>query len=483
MATYNSLAGYKVKRHEGEITQRFNKGAIESLFTDPITQDWFKEPVYFRGNIYDKHSLQQWFRKSDIDPLTGENIDGNYELIPCNLIKYLIYALEEDGDELIFHSPPNCLQFAQKIATYLPIKTPEMIQDISIIGYMLPYSEYSHTNEIISGEQIKKQFEMNDLSNVDKLVNCTVKNCHPLDKIKAIATEGTTVESNIDNYRLEEYLFVSIVTSKIMKPDDMVISANGYIIDSEFQGMKIDGYRCGSMEEFLSHADVRSCSSFKNMGIRMIESLKPSYIETSYKPVWIWFYPNLGKLKKVSTDDVTMIKIRSAAVKYYESLQLFKLMIQDDPSLAQGLEKLSSMINNDTINRFKKDGPSIDELRESLGIPFIQDKQNTYGYDLSMLNLSNKEFTKKNFKDYCFVGADLRGAVFNGCDISCSSFVGADLRGTEFIACKFNYMREFSGGPFYKTQINNHTKFIISLGPEADMKYFEDLYDDNGMSL
>ena len=96
---------------------------------------------------------------------------------------------------------------------------------------------------------------------------------------------------------------------------------------------------------------------------------------------------------------------------------------------------------------------------------------------------SNKEFNGINFKDYCFVGTDLRNTVFVGCNIMCSSFVGADLRGTDFINCKFSYMQEFSGGPFYKTQINSHTKFVISLGPEADMKYFEELYEDNGMLL
>lgn len=49
------------------------------LFENPLTLDPLKNPVPLVEtlNVYDRETLINWFCKSDIDPLTGINLDNN----------------------------------------------------------------------------------------------------------------------------------------------------------------------------------------------------------------------------------------------------------------------------------------------------------------------------------------------------------------------------------------------------------------------
>ncbi len=488
MDYYICLAGYKVKRYDNEITQIFGKDDIKFLLTDPISLEWFQNPVYFRGNLYEKTTIQKWFRKSDIDPLTGENIDGDSDLIPCNLIKYLLYAFEELEDCLIFHSPPNCLKFAQRIGEYLPIKSIQGkdvdIQDISILGYLDTNEYYTARGSIQKclGVQKNTRFDIRDLSDTEKLENCHVMNCYPLNKIKEISTNGTIIENSINNYKLEEYILVSIATGKVLKPHELFLTKNGYLVDKEYVGTKINAIKSNDISNFLSEADPSKCESFKNIATQFIEKINQNYIETSYKPVWDNFY-GFG-IRSIKDNNNLAIRIRSAAVRYYETLEEFRTLVSNDPTLEIGLKKISDLVTDNIIcqEEFRTGKNIIEDTREKLGIPFIQDPaNNTYGKDLSMLDLSGKMFRYKNFKDYCFVGTNLKGALFMDCEFFCSSFVGANLKGAQFIYCTFNYLQEFNGGPFYKTKIDTNTIFAISLGIEAPEQYFVDLYKENNL--
>lgn len=128
-----------------------------------------------------------------------------------------------------------------------------------------------------------------------------------------------------------------------------------------------------------------------------------------------------------------------------------------DKYIVEAIKNLSSMVTNDNIQ--KKDIVSLrscelTEFRKNMGIPFLVGF-NTFGKDLSLLNLSNKIFTDCTFKDYYFAGCNLSKTKFIRCRFTYCCFVGADMSGTEFNRCELIDILEL-----YQTKANQKIKMI-----------------------
>jgi len=450
---YICLTGDKVKKYENECTEIYDKKDFEFVFTDPISLEYLKEPVYFNNRVYSKSTIIEWLRENDRDPMTNDVIlPQEISLIPINILNYLMYAFEEHNDKLIFHSPPNCIRFAHIIGKYISYVNFDDVCKLSILDY--------------------------------------IKYLEPDDHDKNF----------IRNYSLHDYLMTDIHVGNNMDINNIFLSQNGHLMGGRARDLyeKLNKIKENNQTDFWNY-DLNSniknrIMSNGSMILASIHLIMKNLFEVihkvsidKYEPTHYdeWKFRDYVKKNFKLDDNPTKLQARSSAEKYYEQVMKIERIMNDNKSIKSGFMKISNELSNEKLNEtLKSFNDNIDDMRTTLSLPFVQ-KSNMYGQDFSMYDLSNKVIRNiTTIKDYCFAGTNLENTIFEKCDFFSSTFVKANLKGTKFIGCSFNYLQEFSGGPFYKTIIDENTSFGgCKLGMEAPKKYFEDLYKDNGLEL
>lgn len=486
---YTSLAGQQVKIMEDEKTFIYPKTLLEPLFTDPISKEWLRDPVVLNGNLYDRDSISKWLRISNIDPLTGEDIIGSVRFFPFNIIKFIMYSLEEREEELVFHSPLNSILFAHFYGTVLPFESYTRVNDWTIHTEtkrkMFKYSNVQQFAPELSTSitSFFKEFEceldsiefknesfcnvyFKKLDNVSFL-NCSFTNCFPIEEIKKKSCPNCTFESDLAHFSLEDYLFTDIFTGKQIDFDNIKISESGYIFKPDLMLEHLDAVKtkkegkCSSpfcrphpKERFIDKNFTNKENTSAKVILGGFKDVLDTVQQRFIEPVsWDSYNGSIAFKEPV----VDTIEVRSQAERVYEKVQ--SILSNLDESTKKGFLKLSSMVNTESIK--EADAPAyfnsnLMKMRKILSLPFLVDQEsNTYGQDFSFLTLSGKTITNCAMKDFIFAGADLQNTIFVKCSFMECCFVSCDLRGTTFVDCEFNYEREF-----YKTLSNSNTNFI-----------------------
>jgi len=451
MQYYICLTGDKVKKYEDEKITVFDKKIFEDLLIDSITLDWIKDPVVMNNNIYNRDSLIQWLRKSNKDPLNGIELTNDVNVYPINIIKYLLFCLEEKEDKIIYHSPPNDILFAQFIVTKLPHKKYKHldetdIMEISIVDYMQSFKNYHNYDRNLNCIDFTNIKEKLDLS--DKIfTNCKFRE----DQI--LQLKNCVIENNINHYSIVEYLLACNICGRLNHNKMITITEKGYIIFHELINNKcarvLNDYH---LQYYLDHIGFENRMNCSNVIMRFCEIFKYNIIINNYRPMYI-YHNTFYNLKKKKDKDSTLISAQSAEEIMYTKVLDYRKLIENNKTLKYTLKKISKAVNNGRISiRYKK--CPITKLRKVLKVPFIIEK-GIYSKDLSMLNLSYKEFHGHDFKYYCFAGSDLSGTKFMNCTFSACSFAGSNFDSTKFLNCKFLYRKKF-----YKVDNLNKLNFI-----------------------
>ena len=103
---YTSINGFKIITFEQE-TENYPI-ELKDQFICPISQDVASFPVYLKnsGNIYDRENITEWLATSNIEPVTGIELEeGKIEYLPVLNYFLACLCLEEDEKSLIFHAP------------------------------------------------------------------------------------------------------------------------------------------------------------------------------------------------------------------------------------------------------------------------------------------------------------------------------------------------------------------------------------------
>lgn len=440
---YECVAGRNVAT-SGERKIIYDRIMLEEIFTDPISQNWIKDPVLLGNNIYDKETIQKWLRTSDINPLTGEKLEGDVELIPCGIIKYVLYCLEDTGDDIIFHAHKNDIAFAHYIGAQLPFRLesadPTGLQQLSVLDLACERLKYWETDEVVN-----RSIQCVDFSatTVRVIKNCKLYNCSGLGRLQMIGK--CKVANNIDEFALEEYLFTDVKSGGRLDPSVAVLTKSGNVINQRDSGGKGKTYPFGIVMKSFS---------------KLLNGFKKSYI-----PIGATYRLDLVTLGSPMS---ATIEVRSRDKASFQRLEVMREAVAVDKTLQTAINDLNKLITPATIKKqydHHDESNVITKYREKYGIPSMANlNDNIYGYDLSLLTF-RIVVAGVNFKDFLFTGANMKGSRFIRCKFMECCFAGADLSDVIFHECYFAYTR-----PFYKT-ITNGTKFINT---ERGFEFVED---------
>jgi len=316
---YTSLTGNKVERYENESIEIYKKEDLEFMFLDPISLEYLREPVYFNDHVFSRETISRWFREHDRDPMTNEIITlKEICLFPFNLINYLLYAFEEKDDKLIFHSPPNCLKFAQTLGKYMINVNSENVHQLSVLSH-------------------KDKF---------KIENNNIK--------------------YINTFSLKKYLTTNICTGKKMKLKNIHLVGNGFTIDRKIQK--------------VTDSNVKNLIGHNKNCVNVSKYIKRIYdaVDRKYKPIEYDDYYFKKYLKQMfpKSDKLNIINITSEKDKCLAQVDKILEMIDQDVSMKNAFGKINNLLTNDTLNKVLKVtyyNSEINDLRNTLQLPFIEE--------------------------------------------------------------------------------------------------------------
>lgn len=467
--SYICLTGEEVHLHEDESIFSYDKNMLAPYLTCPISQTWICDPVVVNGNIYDSSSVKQWLATSNIDPLTGEEWPQELILFKFNLLKFLLYMFEERDETLIFHSCPNTLRYAQDLGEYLPVQKSNLCEEYFSREPFTVTKTYDFKDQNLSVTAIMRQYVFksptvlndrtiycHDLRNCNaQLVNCKLVNClcSPSD-----LTDCSIVD-NIRCYTLEDYLFTNPFTGTSWD-DSVYLTRKGYMLPKGINETKIIGYTSDSREEYIRTKQSSQATEITKIVNGFRDLLKPKNIleiTPSFESYW---YPRF--VRKIPPIDI-VLRTRSKEELVYERIVFMKQHIETHKHLSTALTKVADLVTNETMKKdYGTNNCLLKNARERMGLPFLIDQDsNTYGKDLSLLNLSNRTFTSLSLKDYSFSGCTFHNTKFINCEFMGCCFVGANLSRCTFSNCKFLSCRRF-----YKTIASPRTEFIRCTSPD-----------------
>lgn len=488
-SAYVCLAGHKVHYTPHNcIIETYQKHNLAIYFIDPISQDYMSDPVVVNGNVFDRKNIQKWLSVSNIDPLSGELLENkDLVLFPFNMLKYILYSIEDKGDFFAYYSTPTSLRYCQDIADYLPIgkykRNPKFFlgdyprsfacNDMGMCSYDgMHLGAWQHMRNPELSFPIKHIESMHEVC-----LRYLSRHGVIYDKLKL-----NSCSDNLAYLSLEKLLFVDIFTSSARKGDDIFLSKTGHMIPSSVfdskimhednnNSKKIEYINCvidcdTPLPGFLGNArpivDFVGTQSVKKISIKRWLS----NLYTDLSPI-----PNNLQINNTCFDSYDLneafgcitagksnntIQIRSSVEIIYKKMVEIQRDLTKENKKA--IHKLSTMVTNDAIkkkNSGKSFGCELMNFRNDLGIPSLI-AHTFWGKDFSFLDLSDKMFSLNGcIKDYFFVGCTLQRTIFHQCKFYSCCFVGADMSGCTFIECEFVCAKQF-----YQTIADPKMKFV-----------------------
>lgn len=496
---YTSLSGEKVKIYPEEKIFEYSKEDLQDLLSCPISFEWLQNPVVYNGNVYEYKNIKEWLDKSNTDPITRQEVSGEQKFYPFNLLKFIMYAMEEDKDKLKFHSPPNSIMFAHEIGSTLPVahyqnnynhmefgfamdNNPynyDKIQDISILGY------YTHgvfdSPKVFKGMSLDR-FAITDTYQDVKFENCYLTNVYPMERVWEMS-KNCKIIYNLQNYSLVDYLFTSQITGKRLNEGDIFLSDHGHTIDTSFLEYK------GTRRTFVH-------GSYYINGILSTEWVPIKTIMTKFQSALNYkcmggsqkiFEPsfenfrNNGVFQTRCTEPIKYrVDIGSFGQKIYQRLEYIKEFIQNSDE-SNILEQLSEQITNDNIGeicnscKYCCEQNIVNKFKSDHGIPFIDQQSTLSSPDFGLLNISFLELKKCTLKYIRFSGSRLKHTKFIDCKVDNCCFTGCDLTKTRFINCRI-----VLGKLWYKTKISHKTFVNCTIN---HVNNFEKLACENHLNI
>ncbi len=434
-ASYTSLSGYTVAIDPSERQIMFPTRMWETLLRDPVTYEWMRAPVYLNNNVYDKDSLGKWFRGSNIDPLNGYELT-EINLIPVNVIAYLLLAFEEQEDTLIYHSVQSNPLFAATLIQSIPFETKEYrnedFHNIDAIS-LNPYA-YIYSGRLSNDSKPLKSYHYEDFRNV--------KEEPPLGRLftDCLVPEawhnkpGIMVETSFRYLSPFDLLLICPIFGDLIS--NALLTSKGLIVNKHFLFDQQYAYNYYGFQGLLFKNTTQiPCNVLHN---KMIEIWKegivmyPELMTKSFRFTGAYDLPEKNKTIPGT------ISIHSPYERIYERVLEIEAMIDRDPTLKTGFAKLSQMLasTRDVENLITNGQHLIDDKRSLYSLPFIE-SPDYHGQDLSFTTLQDLTFDNKHLKCYCFAKANIRNCTFNNCHFYHTVFVGAHLDNTRFIDCLF----------------------------------------------
>jgi hypothetical protein len=253
---------------------------------------------------------------------------------------------------------------------------------------------------------------------------------------------GGIVENTIRYFNPFELLITSVVSGNIATPNGgnkVYLTSAGYLI----LGVDKPAPNTLPLDSFVKHSVIKSNTTVDITIVmsKILDIMNSGQSREIFHTTKI--YTGNFFFSTRETENMP-ISVRSAEQRYYDKALVVAKAMELDPSLIKGITTISALCTPTNCTTMSGQNCPILKCRQKLVVPFVVDPDsNTYGKDLSFLNLSHRQFNDSHFKDYCFIKCDMRGSVFTNCQFDYCSFSGADLRGTVFRNCRFGNCPEF----------------------------------------
>ena len=445
MSTYISLNNYCVQQSSNP---KIIDEKILDLFTDTITMDYYRNPVYIADSqkIYELDSIRKWLLTSDIDPLSGLKISRekiNY--CPALNIFFAMLCLELKDDILYYHAPRgnifDLMYVIKNIYQGNNLSSHHAIPAITIDLDLRNYFKINH-------ETVNENFS---------ILNCKDHNNYNFD---------------MDYYELDlESILIMCPLSRKIYDNSCVMNAHGFFIHPkthEKHIRKIYKNNFASMMSSFSPENIFITSHFidyfKN---NMTEIIHNNNDDRHYCNLTnindddkIIYNSAMCEIKFDYQSDVvyrhrwSYLNVTSYTRHIYNLYLKYKEMI--DANSMQILSKIFTVdIKSGKCIIIPPHNRNYIKLRHFYGLPNFYDEEITYGTDASFLSIENHIFTG-HYKCIYFIGTKFNNVQFIDCTLSDCIFIGA-----EFINCGFTNCRDLREDAFYKTFIPNLVNTIL----------------------
>ncbi len=456
---YKSINGFQVIRSKKP--NKIYPLELKKMFCCTISQDVAQYPVSINvsGNIYDREYILEWFSVSNIEPLTGLELDeGKIAYTPVLNFFLACLCLEETEVGLIYHPPHaeimTLFKFAEKLFTghFVNNKT----FDSQLLS--IEKSDSSQSNiQSIASSQIHLDFEDYLLTSFGT-DNILKKKDKKLINLKAISLEEIMCICSITGRNMYKSSILSIrglIIHKNVYDCSQISSANTlanfnnlYASDTKKQ---ISIMRFDDIFHILSMDNIAS-DDFKVFCTSNIASDDFKVFCTSNNATQIIKYEDVGKQKQINVLNVKYdqyfdyIELKSIFTEkakniyfdnnhdWYLSCVSTHTLIRNkmlqfnafDPKNIKKLVKLNEYAENNKNSIFDfvcaSENPLIEMRYRILFDTFIHEDA-TYGSDLSYMTLSNSIYNKNSLKMFYFVGTKLNNVTFINCYFSCCVFM------------------------------------------------------------
>jgi hypothetical protein len=424
-------------------------GELKSLITCPITCDYFKDPVLLSatGHTYERSAIIKWLAERNNDPLTGVVITDTH-IIPNLMLKALLYRLEVNGDDLVFHDFECEWRLVQMQAeSQYPVEDvyahaswcwgkPELFHlkingDSSYIDLSSKYVSVKNIHNELSIDAIEKMVKYYD--NKIFIVESLVAKVPGLELIPRPKYEHT------------ELLRCPITGVSLHKP---IINIDGISYDNSVIDMCKNCNEIGStwFGKLALHQLCKSATFYENIIIRQITEIfnfeyNPTIVDLTTKldDVTYNYWSRLKKYKKGQNMQLFVKHLRPEGNKerIWRNVLRAKEIINNKPHELSILNKFARKFLEKKDRKFYSNNNKLTAKRRELMLPHLNE-DDTFGTDYSFLDLSGVVFTNTHFKDSTFCFTNLVNCRFDGCHFSYCNFIGANITGCVFTDCEMD---------------------------------------------
>lgn len=406
MLSYTSINDFKVMTNKNSKTYQIDNSILDSL-TDSISHDIMTHPVHFNGNLYDRDNLIKWLQISNIDPLTGTEIEtGEITLKPnyyCFLLLLCLEKINDNGkDILMFHQPYGTIKdlldmLEYKFVTHVLNESCE-----NLVGYDKKYvfrsSNDTESDEI---EYLEIHFIMNkkidlfivylDMSMFLSQVNFIRVKKDPISEIKnKLSPYHTKLDESLELKISDEYLdLIKKWTSINSIPTNKYTQVYDFF---DFDQLRI---LSGLGEKFELIQFMESNDTlFKKRGNDQINAYYTKY------------------------DLNIRTNVRSNIMNMHDEA---KKIIDDGKINENVIKKLSGYVNGENyVNSIRS---KLIDLKKLFGISsFVE--YDDYANDYSFLSVKDKKFIKQSFKRSYFIFTVFENVIFDDCRFEECYFAG-----------------------------------------------------------
>jgi uncharacterized protein YjbI with pentapeptide repeats len=493
---YYSLNNFKICLNNNEKIEIPNE--LKNCFRDPITLEIMKYPVYIplSGKIYDKIEIKKWFSQSNIDPLTGVELNFNeFKIIPVLNYFLALLCIEEINNKLYFHPPTGNIFDLLVIAN-------NIFKNYKISKISTTYSLYKDTK----GNYRKAHFVNNNLPDEDKY-SLNLENYIPNIELDEIIPQANYYCKNQKNVIPNNNVDCNFTKTVFIKP----ITIYDILCVCPVSKRSLLGKCCISDYGIFTHLNIsnklfsttkgnntlsvfyRNFQSEKTMNILNYELCNILRFDTTDDNIFE-IVENGKQTEQINYDDVKSCLTINTLEIIYESLSNLENIFSSKTNLNLYGEdfylsyknthqvmhefyvknygqiitklpnKLNALINEKTFDFKLNANDKIYHKKKIFDFPCALENT-TYGDCLSFLQIKNQNYKKKKLKSFYFIGTTFIDTLFIYCDFSVCVFIGAVFIRSGFIECKFNECSLYKLNNFPTQNCHVDTKTAKTLPP------------------